>query len=455
MKIVKFGGTTIETLEMLQRVERIVASEPSPRLVVTSAVAGITDRLREFVAKPKPEADIDTLIAEFRTRHLSLLPEEGTAERREAEEAIDERLQKLERLLYGVVYTEEVTPRTRDLILSVGERLAVPALVARLRAAGLDAQGFETDAIGMITNERHGVSAAILPECDRQIPLHLRPVLEAGALPVVTGFFGVTPEGHVTTFGRNGTDYSAAVLAHALDASVIDIWKDVDGFMSADPKIVKHAYQIDHLSYDEGAELAYFGAQVLHPLAVHPARLKGIQIAIRNILRPSEPGTLISGDGRLRKGVIKSVSHLRSIATVKLHASMAGFRPGMLAEIAGCLGDAAINILSATTSQTCIALLVEEADSERTKRALSKRFRDVGEGIDVLHNHALICAVGEGLAMTEGVAARVFRVVAAQHVNVDLISAGASTVAYHFTVERKDLERTLRAIHAEFFEASA
>jgi aspartate kinase len=452
MKILKFGGTCLGTEEALARVDRVVVDEKEQKIVVVSAASGVTNQLKDFIASQKSEKEIDEFLLSLKERHLGMLPEGGSG-CREAREMIEAKMTKLERLLYGVTYTEELTPRTRDLILSFGERLAAIVVASRLASHGVDAVPMEADALGLVTDDNYGNAIAILNECVKNMGSTLESAVKKGMVPVITGFFGITKDGHVATVGRSGTDYSAAVVAYATGANPIEIWKEVDGFMSADPKIVKEAFQIGMLSYEEAAELAYFGAQVLHPRAVHPARLKNIHIVIKNLYNPESPGTLICNDRQAREDVIKSVSYLPNVATLKVYDTGAGYKSGFLSDIALCLTREGINLFSATTSQTCVAVLIDEGDIHHAKKAIKSIIGNVGESFEVNPGGALVCTVGEGLGHTKGVAARVFRAVASKNVNVDLISAGASTVAYHFTVDRKDLKKAVEAIHGEFFGA--
>lgn len=455
LKVLKFGGTCLGTEDALNRVSRVVASEKDQKSVVVSAASGVTNALKDFISKPRQEREIDDFLLALRMRHVDMLPRTNGDGRKEALDSIEAKVTKLERLLYGITYTEELTPRTKDLILSFGERLSAIIVAARLVGDGMDAAVMEADALGFITNEQHGNAVALLDQCERNMGPTLRSAADRGLVPVVTGFFGVTQDGHVTTVGRSGTDYTAAVIAYATDARPIEIWKEVDGFMSADPKLVKDAFVIDRLSYEEAAELAYFGAQVLHARAVQPARLKGIEIIIKNLYTPESPGTSI-GNGKLtRKDVIKSVSYVPKIATLKVYDTGAGYKSGFLADITSCLSNEEVNIFSATTSQTCVAVLIDETQIPQAKRAIKSVIGGVGESFEITPGVALVCTVGEGLGYTEGVAARVFKAVAENKVNVELISAGASTVAYHFTVSHKDLKKTITAIHKEFFGSPA
>jgi aspartate kinase len=447
----KYGGTCLVSEDTLKRVSKVTKDEKDQKIVVVSAAGGVTSSIKEFLSKPRQEREIDDFLLQTKQRHVEMLPKRDGGVRKEALEQIEAKVTKLDRLLYGVAYTEELTPRTNDLILSFGERLAAVVVAARLSHDGMDSAPMETDALGMITNEQHGNAVAILDKCEKNMGPSLESAVKKGMVPVVTGFFGVTETGHVTTVGRSGTDYTAAVVAHAVNGGPVEIWKEVDGFMSADPKIVKDAFLLERLSYEEAAELAYFGAQVLHPRAVQPARLKGIDIVIKNLYKPESPGTVIGKSRHTRQDVIKSVSYLPDIATLKVYDTGAGYKSGFLADITSCLLKANINIFSATTSQTCVAVLIDEADINVAKKAVRTIIGSVGENFEVNPGVALVCAVGEGFGMTKGVAARVFNAVAAKGVNVDLISAGASTVAYHFTVDRKDLKHTIAAIHHEFW----
>ena len=450
MKVMKFGGTCIGNSSMISKVEEVIEREKEEKVVAISAVAGVTNQLLDFIAKFHKDEEIEAFVEDLKKLHVKLMPQ-NQGEFAKDYEVLDARLQRLQMLLYGVSYTEEITPRTNDLIVVTGERLSAIILAARLKAMKVNAAAFNSEELGIMTDGVHGNATANLEECEKLVGPKIHTLLKAGVIPVVTGFFGVSKEGHVTTFGRSGTDYSAAVLASSCKASIVEIWKDVDGFMTADPKMVPEAKQIDKLSYDEAAELAYFGAQVLHPRAVFPVMRKRIPIAIKNVMKPDDPGTLICHDVSTKKNILKSVSFLKKVATIKVFGTGAGYKEGFLADITKGLADKGINIYSATTSQTCVAMLVEEGDVHKAKDTLEHLLGGYYERIDIHENSALVCVVGAGLGTTRGIAARVFNAVASEDVNIDLISAGASTVAYHFTVDKKDLQKTIKAIHTEFF----
>ncbi len=448
--VAKFGGNCVSSPGMYERIAKAVKADPSRKFLVVSAVAGVTDSLVTTVAKPREEKEIDLYVSELRRKHLSLLPK-SRKDHDAAVEALDALSTKLERLLYGVAYTEEVTPRTRDFVLSFGERMSAQIVAANLRQRGVDAVAQEADLVGLMTDDTYGNATALLDETRAHMAPFLRRQAEAGHVSVITGFFGQSREGKTATFGRGGSDYSAGVVAHALKLRTIEIWKDVGGFMSADPKIVPEAFPLAALSYEEAAELSYFGAKVLHPRSVQPARACNASIVLKNVFEPEKVGTRIGPDTVDRTGDVKSVSYVRNLATLKVFASGGGYKEGLLSQASTSLALAGISVYSAATSQTCIAFLIDSAAVSRAKDMLDRMPGGIVERVEVLPHASLICFVGEGLGHAHGVAARVFRAVAELGINVQLISAGASMVAYHFTVEAKDLERAVQAVHREFF----
>ncbi len=446
--VAKFGGNCVSSADMYERIAKILQADRGRKFVVVSAISGVTDSLIASLAKPREEKEIDRYVAELRRKHRALLPDSREDSSVEAIEAL---ATKLERLLYGIAYTEETTPRSRDFVLSFGERLAAQVVAANLGRLGVDARAHEADAIGLFADDTYGNASALLDETRARLAPFLRREAQAGQVSVITGFFGLSQEGKTATFGRGGSDYSAAVVAYALELSTIEIWKDVGGFMSADPKIVPEAFPLSALSYDEAAELSYFGAKALHPRSVQPARACGASIVLKNIFRPEETGTRIGPDTVDRSGDVKSISYVRDLATLKVFSTGAGRKESLLAEVSTALTDAGTNVYSAATSQTCIALLVDADGVSRAKKTLARLPSGLVERIEVLPHVSLISFVGEGLGYAHGVAARVFRAVAERGINVQLISAGASMVAYTFTVDDRDLENAVQAVHKEFF----
>jgi aspartate kinase len=367
---------------------------------------------------------------------------------------IDEKLQKLERLLYGVAYTSELTESVRVLILSQGERLSATVLAGVLQDHGIKSKALESDVIGLLTDDQFENATADLSAIQSNLQKQLLPLTREGAIPIVTGFFGCNAAGQSTSFGRNGSDYSATVIAYTMNASSLDIWKDVNGFHTTDPKIVENAVPITQLSYNEAAELSYFGARILHPRAMEPVRESDIEIRIRNIHSPSGFCTVIKRQAQYDTNVIKSIACNSSISVLKIHGAGVGYKPGIIGEIGQRMAAVHVNIYSVITSQTCINLLIDRRDSSRSMSALNSLVGGVIAGMDISDDVVLIAVVGEGLLTTMGLAARVFSAVADSGVNIEMFSAGASDVAYYFIVQREDMEPAIQAVHRSFFEQS-
>lgn len=449
--VMKFGGSCLKNADGLYKMLNL-SNDEKKLTVVVSALSGVTDRILETVTKRLSEKSIISLISFLRERHISLLSEISSGPVMEdGRMAIERLLKNMERLLYGVYYTRELTPRTKALLLSFGERLSARVISSAFNYSGRDSRVFESDALGLVTNTDYVSATADLQQSKRIAGRKLRASISSGHLPVVTGFFGRDPRGNITLLGRNGTDYSAAIVAYALDSRRLVIWKDVDGFLTADPTLVPQAKLIDEISYDEAAELSYFGAEVLHPKAVDPARLGNITIRIRNIANPDSEGTLITSSKRQTMGIVKSVSCLKDLGIIRAYVTGGGYTSGTISGISGHLGSAGVNIISATTSQTCIAFLLRSEDMELSAETLSGIISRGLDKIETEYDVALLCAVGEGLGRTRGIAAKVFGAIATAGVNVGMMSAGASTAAYHFTVSMNDLAEAAKAVHHVFF----
>jgi aspartate kinase len=454
MKVMKFGGGCLKDARSFSQAAAIIAREEARPAVVVSAVSGVTDGLLEACRRAeRSERGIPAGLQKIRSVHASLVENLiGDPDlRRRALRIIEARLRKAERLLYGIAYTSEATPSTRSHLLSHGERLAAHLLALILTDRGAPARALESDGIGMITDDTAENATVDLLRFRRNLS-HVLPVSRRGKeIPVVTGFFGVTPRGRVATFGRNGSDYSAAVLAHGLEAERLEIWKDVEGFMSADPRRVAGAKKIGRLSYYEAAELSYFGARILHPRTLEPLRGLTIQVVIKSFWEPDRRGTLVLPAGPARRNVIKSVAANPNVALLRIHGPGVGYKPGIIGSLGQRLSALGINIYSIITSQTCINLVVDRRDAARGREALRAERGGVIEGVDLEDDIALIAAVGQGLRHRRGLAARIFSAVARAGVNVEMISSGASEVATYFIVDKRDQDKALQALHREFF----
>ncbi len=320
VRVHKFGGTSVATADRIRRVVQLVQAEPETarRVVVVSALGGVTDQLLGCIdaALARTGAHCTTIEA-LRQRHQEVLealvlPEERTA----LEAQLNAHWQALTELLDGLYLLRECTPRTRDAIISFGERLSAPLVAAAFRAAGSEAIALEATEL-IRTDDTFGEANVDFATTNRLIRERFAAIPE-DQIVVVTGFIGSTPEGVTTTLGRSGSDYTATILGAALDAELVVIWTDVDGVMSADPRLVPEAFVLPHLSYREAAEMAYFGAKVLHPRTMEPLQAKGIPLRIRNTLNPAAPGTLITAEAPPPPWYVRAVTAIRDVAVLML-----------------------------------------------------------------------------------------------------------------------------------------
>jgi aspartate kinase len=359
--------------------------------------------------------------------------------------------QRLERLFFGLNFTREATPRLQDAIASFGERMSATVLAHALTAKDVQAHCLFPEEIGLVTDGRYGDASADMERTRKNFRTRLLTKPAPDTVIFVPGFYGCGPDNEITTFGRGGSDYSAAVVAAALEAETLEIWKDTAGFMSADPRLVPEARLIPCLSYDEAAELAYFGAKILHPRTVEPLRAANLSIAVKNTLHPEAEGSVIANRKTRSSSCVKSVAHNSDIGVLKVHASGVGARPGILGDVAGHLGNSGINIRSVVTSQTCISLLLDQKDLEPAVHLLE----DIRPGrfsrLETIRDLALVALVGHGIKDEIGIAGRCFTAVARHNINIEMIAFGPSPVALYFLVHSEDLKRAVGAIHATFF----
>lgn len=456
MKVIKIGGGSLKGKKNIREILDLLAERGRGNIIVVSALGGITDLLIAAMSRAlKDDGAIPSIIRFLRNKHVlvarHIIPA-GKYYRRYTRD-LNDHLGRLERLYYGLNFTREITPKMTDVISSFGERLSADLLATALRSRGLQVTYRMPHKIGLITDGKFGDATADMAKTSRNFQKHLAPLLKEGMIVFMPGFFGVSEEGDVTTFGRGGSDYSAAVVAAAMGAETLEVWKDVPGYMSANPKFVPEARLIPLLSYDEAAELSYFGAKILHPRTVEPLRKMRINMAVKNTMNPDAPGSLISPKISKDRHMIKSVAHDTDIAILKVHASGVGARPGILALVSSTLTESGINIKSVVTSQTCISFLLGRKDIDKGYRALQalkpRPYRKLTRVQDV----ALVGIVGEGILRRKGVAARCFTAVAEQNINIEMSSFGPSEAALYLIVRQRHLQKAVEAIHATFFPA--
>ncbi len=448
IRVLKFGGSCLKDGDSLRKTVEVIKNAGKDIVVVVSAVSGVTDALIKAIDEAlESENTVLGNIRSIISMHEKVLSGFPEYLRKSIIDKIVEKFSELKRYLYGVAYTQELTRPVKAAILSFGERFSALLLSAVLENEGVKSKACEADDLGLVTDENYENATALIDVASRNLKESLLPLIDSGTVPVVTGYFGVTRGGRVTTFGRNGSDYTAAIVAVALDAEKIELWKDVDGFMSADPKIVSDVEKLDRLSYYEAAELSYFGARIIHPRTFEPLLSKGIPVSIRSILDPSFPGTTITPQGYIHERVIKSITYNRSIGVLRVHGPGVGYKPGVIAQIGQALSSSGINIYSILTSQTSINLLLDKKDIRRAMEVLSPLKEGTITALTPEEDIALVGVVGEGLMKRKGIFGQMFSRVAKKGVNVEMVSAGASEVAYYFIVKEKDLDATVQAIH--------
>ncbi len=454
MKVIKIGGGCLKGRKEIGQIVDLIAARGQGHVFVVSALNGVTDFLIESMRLAlEGEDSIPKVISRLQAKHMNVARHLISHRKRlkAFSQDLNKSLTKLERLYYGLNFTKEMTPRIQDVICSFGERFSAQLLGAIMRDCGLRAGYRMPHKIGLVTDGKYGDATVNFVKTQRNFKKYLVPILNEKNVTFIPGFFGASEDGDITTFGRGGSDYSAAVVAAGLAAEILEIWKDVDGFMSADPKMVPEAQLIPILSYEEAAELAYFGAKILHPRTVEPVRNKKIKIAIKNTVNPDATGSIIKARSPRPKSVIKSVSYDTDIGIIKVHASGVGARLGFLALVASSLTECGINIKSVVTSQTCISLLLAQKDLEAGHAALSAIKPRPFRRLEILNDVALISIVGDGLIHKKGIAARCFTAVSNCNVNVEMISFGPSRAALYFLTKVKDLHSAVNAIHSTFF----
>jgi aspartate kinase len=457
MKVIKIGGGCLKDGPAANIILDLAAVRGKGNIFVVSAFYGITNILISGIdAALASEGTIEKVILDLKIRHQAIIDSlvQTPEEKNRARQSLAELLGKLERYYFGISFTREATPRMRDIISVFGERMSAMILAGAMASRGIHTGVALPEEAGIITDGKFMDATALMPPTRENLSLRLGRQVTENKILFVPGFYGISNTGEITTFGRGGSDYSAAVVTAGVDADLLEIWKDTPGFMTADPDNIPECWLIPELTYEEAAELAYTGAGILHPRTVEPVRQAGIDIAIKNTYDPDARGSRITARVREADTVIKSVSYTKDVAILKIHASGVGARQGILSLITRTVSDKGINIKSVVTSQTCISLLVSENDARAAHACIReihpRPFRESACRTRV----ALVSIVGEGLHHSRGIAARCFTAVSNADVNIEMISFGASDAAMYFLVPEDSLDPTIQALHNTFFNAS-
>src|SRR5689334_3699773 len=464
--VMKFGGTSVGSVNALLKATQIIKDaqmEYQRVVVVTSAMSGVTDLLLKS-ASLAAQGDTDSLAETeslLREKHFSAVEALVREERRcqEAKAEINTLILSLVDLCKAIAILGEASPRAMDAVASLGERMNIRLLAAVAQEAGIKARPMETTEF-IVTNAHYQNAHPDFKATTEKARASLQPLLDAGIVPIVTGFIGATPEGVITTLGRGGSDYTAAIIGSVLPADDVWIWTDVDGVMTTDPRIVPEAQTLAEISYGEIAELAYYGAKVLHPKTIRPVVEAGIGLRICNTFNPSHPGTRLIANGHSNgktyqsEKVIKAVTAIRKQRLVTVEGrGMLGV-PGVAARAFGAVASTgtSVPLITQASSEQSICFAVPSEAAALVLEAIENAFVHEIEDEDIdrvwsTDDVSIVTVVGAGMRHTVGVAGRVFSQLGNRGVNVLAIAQGSSEVSISLVVDHSDTEHAVKALH--------
>ena len=461
MKVLKFGGTSIQDGDRIRNVLGIIRKtmQDTSVIVVVSAIRRVTDLLLDAaVMASKGDTGYNEMLGEIEALHRGLVDDLiETAEGKEVEEYLQAELAELGDVLHGVCLLRELSDKSMALIMSFGERFSACIISSFLRQEEIDASYVDARKM-IVTDSNHCDARVDMKASKKLIKAWFR---ETDGVPVVTGYIGAAPDGTATTLGRGGSDYTATIIGSAVGAGEIEIWTDVDGFFSADPKRVKDAYALPFISYGEAMELSHSGAKVLHPYSVHPAMKAGIPISIRNSYNPDAEGTRIGSLGNSDAGAERPVTGLSSINNVVLlnlsGSGMVGV-PGIASRLFSCLARHMINIIfiSQASSEQSISLVINLSQAEKARRILEEEFaaeieaRQI-ESLTLRKRIAIIAVVGNNMSGHPGVSAHLFETLGKNGINVIAVAQGSNEMNISFVIDSRDEDKALNCVHESFF----
>lgn len=460
--VMKFGGTSVGSYTAIRSTLAIIANARQNWkriVVVTSAMSGVTDGLLEAIthAEAGDTARMEQAIAGLRDKHIeaaNLLVVNQPGNHAILAE-LNILLDQLTSLCRAVSILGEASPRARDAIASFGERLAVRLLVSALQPMGVPARTVDANEV-IVTDSDYQNANPDVEASAIKVGQVLTPILEEGTVPVFTGFIGANPAGVITTLGRGGSDFSAALLGVLLQAEEVWIWTDVDGVMTADPRVVPSARTIERISFREISELAYFGAKVLHPKTIRPVIEAGITLKVLNTFNPGHPGTLILPDIDVKEDrIIKSVTQIKDLKLITLDGRGILGVPGVAARLFGAIAatGTSVPLISQASSEQSICFAVPARSARSVIARVRREFeheigrRDI-DGIWAGSDVVIISVVGAGMRSIPGVAGRIFSILGDEQINVIAIAQGSSEVSISFIVDAADASRAVRALHS-------
>lgn len=443
----KFGGTSVESAEAIDRVARIVKGRTGRHpVIVVSAMSKGTDQLLAMATaagsgnREKALGLCNTL----RERHAGVATTLVNDAKHSIHESIAGDYNTLSELLEGICAVGELTPRTQDNVVAYGERINSKVVAAAFAARGINAVHVDAREI-IVTDRAFGKAVPQVPEINRRLHARLTPLLESGAVPVLGGFIGSTPDGITTTIGRGGSDFSAALVGAGMNAEAIEIWTDVDGMKTTDPNLCPDAHRIKIISFEEAAELAYFGAKVLHPATVLPAIEKNIPVYVLNSRNPSNEGTKIVARAPHSKQPFKAIAAKKRITVIDIVAARMLMAHGFLRQIFEIFDRHKCPVDVVSTSEVSVSLTVDS----------NERIPEIAADMEKLAfvkysgRKAIVCLVGENIREKPGIAAQVFTAIS--DINVRMISQGASEINITFVIDEDEVPEAVRRLHAHFF----
>jgi len=453
MKIVKFGGSNLKKREDISKLVKVIKSYEKPLIIVISALYGMTDTILSTIEQVNHNYEIiDELKYKLLKAHKDILSDYLF----EAEQIqltfkeLENRVELMKRFLLGIHYIGEAPDFVKDHVLSYGERLSAFTLFKILNQLQISCKEATPEEMGLLTDGEFSNASVDFEQSSDQVASFFNEQL----IYIVPGFYGISPSGKINLFGRGGSDYSAAAIAKCVKAQSLDLWKDVKGFLSADPKIVPNAWNIKKMSYQEAAELSYFGAEIIHPRAFEPLKADNIPLNLFNIdgdLDDIKPLTVISSKSVKTNYIVKSCSYTNDIGILQLKGPGVGVKPGILADVTNAMKMEGINIKSVLTSQTIISILLSSADLYQAYQLMLRlNVHGINE-VALKEDISLIAIVGEGLNDTPGIAAKLFTAISRKKINAKVVSMGVSDVASYIIVDANQRNDAIKSIHEEFF----
>ncbi|HEX3100457.1 MAG TPA: bifunctional aspartate kinase/homoserine dehydrogenase I, partial [Pyrinomonadaceae bacterium] len=459
MKVLKFGGSSVGSVEAIEKVVAVIRDSVAEGecAVVLSAMQGTTDALIEAgrTAERGDDGYIE-ILSNISERHVTTIRKLFDDDLdMPVLDFVESTIRELENLCEGVRLVRELSPKTLDRILSFGELVASRMVSAKLASLGLDNEW--TDSRLLIrTDSNHGFAAVDFAETNRRIKKKLEN--SAVKLHIFPGFISSDAAGYTTTLGRGGSDYTAAIIAAAVDAKVLEIWTDVSGMMTADPRFVRNVRQISYITYREAMELSHFGAKVIYPPTIQPVMAKGIPILIKNTFEPEHPGTLIEADSVAEKGMVRGITSIDKITVLNLEGGgMVGI-PGFSKRLFDALSRASINVILITqsSSEHSICVAIEEKFAETAKHAVDLEFQyEIQSGkiepLKVESGFSILALVGDNMKAHTGVSGKMFTTLGHNGINITAIAQGSSERNISAIISSKDVRKAVNTLHEEFF----